>query len=234
MTSSINNADQRMTNTSCGDEKVAPWGSLYPVYSARNNKIYKNVKCANDDGVYDGQHWDAIMSCKYSYNADLSQFVQGLDTMSFNERCFIDFIVPEMSNERSLQCFEDVIKTCPEQNEFEIPKASNVSKEIIVTLCESGLLSPYRSQKRYANVFCYICNGEAFTNKNLCSGDVKQNIFSSGNTVSMKYGRLSFVGLIDQSFINNGKSTDKREAGSIKQACDTVSIILTPCCTHVN
>jgi hypothetical protein len=35
---------------SCGNKNVAPWGSLYLVYSPKSKHIYKNIECAREDG----------------------------------------------------------------------------------------------------------------------------------------------------------------------------------------
>jgi hypothetical protein len=218
MVSSLSNSEL-MRNNSCGDEQVAPWGSLYPVYSAKNNQIYKNIKCATNDGVTDGKVFEAIMSCKsLRSGSDVANFMQYLDSMVFHEKCAIDFTVPDIENIQMFRCFEPLIKSCPKPSKFEIPEAVNLSKENIVSFCESGLVSPFRVKKVYANVFCHICNGEGFTKNYVCKSPVDSKYDTA---LSGKYGRLAFVGLIDQRFIENGKSTLKRTK---VQVCDTVSI----------
>lgn len=77
------------TNISCGEEEVAPWGSLQPVYSAKRKQIYKNIACANADGVDDGKLWAAKLHCRNDFNDDLgvdvTTYLLTLESYSMHE-----------------------------------------------------------------------------------------------------------------------------------------------------
>jgi hypothetical protein len=161
-----------LSSVSCGDINVAPWGNLYPVYSAKSRKIYKNIECAKEDGVYDDViPWNAVINCQdVDSTLGISLAANVLDTESISENCFVNFIFPGNYDVlKPLKCYLNLIDTCSESQDFEIPKGTNVSKDDIVTLCtKSGLLSPYRAQYRlYTNIFCHICN-EPFIWHRLC------------------------------------------------------------------
>ncbi|XP_053373383.1 uncharacterized protein LOC123532467 [Mercenaria mercenaria] len=215
-----NDQDSRelASNIPCGDTIVAPWGSLYPVYSAKSKQLYKNMKCAISDGVTDGILWDAVLDCNtvIDIRSDVNKFLLELESNSIPNHCTVRFIFPgHFENMHPFKCFLSLIDTCPESSEFEIPESSGLSRENIMHLCTSGFVSPYRQLKLYANVFCHICNAEFFIKEMFCKkiqDDGRKRIFKGG-----------FAGLIDGDFINNGRLDNLGEATDVPVACGIVN-----------
>lgn len=186
------------SNISCGDMNVAPWGSFYPVYSVKSKQIYKNIECAEeDDEDSDVILWDAVINCR-----NLKKAVNGIDSIS--EVCDVNFFFPgDLSVLQHLHCYTGLIDTCPESYDFQVPEGTNVSKEEIRKLCESsGILSPYRARKIYANVFCHICN-EAFFHGRSCSKD-------DTNDYGARVGHPGeFIALIDGEFMRKRRDAPR-------------------------
>lgn len=187
--------DKSKANVSCGEESVAPWGSLYPVYSKRMKRIYKNMVCALADGATDAEAWDAILVCDSLYK-DTSNFVIGLDSDQFPHDCSaVEFVYGGNIEELDpLKCFDDFIDTCL-MEDFNIPDSLEINKHDVISMCESGVMSPYRVIKNYANVFCFICDDNSFTTECEINQDSKY-INARGR---------GFLGLIDDKFIKEDK-----------------------------
>jgi hypothetical protein len=155
----------------CGDVKVAPWGSFLPVYSKKARMIYKNTACAQAAGVLDGIVWDAVVSCevKKVQRKDANSLI-GLHSEYWSDSCHVYFFYPgDYSDINFLVCFENLISTCL-QIPFEIPpQLQQFSRKEIRKACKSGLVSPFRISKMYANIFCYICNARTFQSTLQCS-----------------------------------------------------------------
>jgi hypothetical protein len=208
-------------NSSCGDTNVAPWGSLYPVYSERSKQIYKNMHCAQANGITDGVRWDVLINCD-SHNA-INAFI-ALESNAIHENCKIRFLFSGKSDDlKRLQCHFPLFGTCPESLAFQIPKGTSLSKNDIISLCTSGLEAPYRAVKMYANVFCHICNGEYFRNMLFCHKLLEDESPKSAKT-------KGFTALIDGSFIDelNDKRIVKEQA--ILKACFLDNVSLLPSC----
>ena len=203
---------------SCGDINAAPWGSLYPVYSAETKQIYKNIECTFADGITDGIHWDALINCPSK--KVVSGFI-GLESNTIPDECFIYFVYPDDPNDLQFsKCYVPLIDTCPESPEFQIPRDTNLSKNEIVTLCTSGLVSPYQARKMYANVFCHICNSERFSKDVTCN---KKYDWNSRD----KY--TGFIALLDTGFLNQMKSSNRmKEEGlvDVRRACSLEDVSL--------
>jgi hypothetical protein len=209
------------SNLSCGDMNVAPWGSLYPVYSAKSNKIYKNIECARDNGEdADVILWDAVINCQgEDITPDISLAATALDSESIPENCGVEFIFPG-SNEvlQHLICYHNLIDTCSESHDFQVPTGTNVSKDDIRTLCtKSGFVSPYRARKMYANVFCHICNEVSYFRDNHCRK------FTEGQIGKMGSGK-GFVALIDDKFIAASRNTDNGRKNDLPTACSIKNV----------
>jgi hypothetical protein len=109
------------------------------------------------------------------------------------------------------KCHFPLIDTCPEHPEFPMPDGVRLSKNDIVSLCTSGLMSPYRAIKMYANVFCHICNGEYYSSFLFCRKLPEYNTKGANSK--------GFTALIDTNFIDelNDNSIVKEE--TIPEAC---------------
>jgi hypothetical protein len=190
---------------SCGDKNVAPWGSLYPVYSPKSRRIYKNIECAREDGMgSDVIFWDAFIDCK-----DIVEAATWLDTSSVPENCKINFIFPrDLDILYPFRCYINLTDTCPNSKDFQVPEGTNVSKDEIKALCSnSGIRSPYRGRKLYANVFCSICNEETFSRADTCD-KLSTSAGKSG-------GSRRFIALIDQKFITERSDDSSRLRGQV-------------------
>lgn len=96
-----------------------------------------------------------------------------------------------------------------------MPQGINYSNEEIIKACSGGLISPYRKNEMYANVFCFICNNETYSQDNTC--ERAQPIISLRNGQR----RSSFFGLIDSRLLPPGGFTDKPVLRArIPLACD--------------
>jgi hypothetical protein len=114
----------------------------------------------------DGVLWDAVIVCD---SEDVFAATMGLESTMFPESCVINFMYPgNLDDIESAKCYSPLIDTCPVSSEFQIPKGTNLSKSDIISLCTSGLVSPYQHMKMYANVFCHICNAENFSHRLVC------------------------------------------------------------------
>lgn len=203
MISKVNKEDMSNTeknvDTKCGDKPVAPWGSLFPVFSKKSKRIYKNEACAKDANITDGELWDIFLSCIYKettfWAKDVSDIISNLFSGIEQNECEVKFVYPGKSSELTQEiCFEDLISTCKE-TDFEIPEGLSLSRQDIRTACTSGLVSPYRYENMYANVFCHICNGKTVRSNYKCT--------SYQDFRGFKEGSLS--GLLDGIFLWNNK-----------------------------
>ncbi|XP_060600362.1 uncharacterized protein LOC132753840 [Ruditapes philippinarum] len=222
MVSSVQNissgGQEGLPDSSCGDINVAPWGSFYPVYSAKSGQIYKNIECAKQDGEdTDVIIWDAVIKCT---DADVMQSITmistGTEQDSFYESCQIHFIFPGTYDVlQPLKCYTNLIDTCPESQDFQVPVGINVSKDDIRTLCtKSGMVSPYRPRKMYANVFCHICNGEYFFRDIFCPKYGEDFIFGGKSGIGE-----GFIALIDGNFIAVTSDRHHSKVKELPTAC---------------
>jgi hypothetical protein len=168
--------DSIMPNSKCGDKTTDPWGSFLPVSSKSTRKIYKNSACAEADNVTDGVLWDFYINCKYLPNTihinDLPQYISNLHQNSLPKLCRLFFKYPgDVFDLKSERCFTKLIRTC-KNKKFAIPEKMNLTRSQIRQACTSGLVSPYRATDMYANVFCYICNGNIYSEKDKCYIDL--------------------------------------------------------------
>ncbi|XP_060584217.1 uncharacterized protein LOC132740349 [Ruditapes philippinarum] len=99
----------------CGNVHVAPWGSLFPIYSKSTGKIYKNSACADCHGVRDGVEWFAYMNCKavdksHTRYLSVAENINPFTYNSFSDYCQIYF-TPTQTIDKEI-CFPDIIDTC--------------------------------------------------------------------------------------------------------------------------
>jgi hypothetical protein len=99
----------------------------------------------------------------------------------------------EKYNLKSLKCYMDVVDTCPVSELIIIPEKINLSAEEIIDACSSGLLSPFREGKLYANVFCFIYYNPYMYGQDMFCKRVPPDIILHGGG---EYD-TSFYGLID-------------------------------------
>jgi hypothetical protein len=195
------------SNSSCGDANVAPWGSLYPVYSARSKQVYKNLVCAQENDISDGIIWDAVINC---ISDEVIGAMIALESNTFPESCIINFIYPgDYDDLQTSKCDLPFIDKCPQDPNFQMPEWTSLSKRDIVILCESGLVAPYRVEKKYANVFCHICNAEGFSS--FCE---KKSDGRSDGIISK-----GFTALIDDGLITRTNGNYQTKAGAVPRVC---------------
>jgi hypothetical protein len=211
------NSSSEVLNTSCGDTNVAPWGSLFPVFSAKSKQIYKNMQCAKANGITDGVQWDAIINC---YVDEVIGAIIGLEANTIPENCEINFFYPgDIGDLKRSKCYFPLIDICPESPEFQIPEGTGLSRNDIVTLCTSGLVSPYHATKMFVNVFCHICNAEHFNKYLFCRK------ISDGGLKGVK--SKGFTALIDSRFLDEMNDYNNKKEEYFAKACssDGVSLV---------
>jgi hypothetical protein len=228
MVSSVNKTlkghSEGHTNITCGDLNVAPWGSLYPVYSTKSKKLYKNIKCAQEDGGDTGAIvWNAVIYCEdASLIPDITLAANAFETKPFPESCKINLIFPEdVGILQPLKCYTNLIDTCSQSTDFQVPEGINASKDDIRLLCRnSGIISPFRATKLYANVFCHICSGDWYFRIKTCNIQI-------GDTPVKSETVQGFKALIDGNFISEINNTPKEREQVLHSACSVNSV---SCC----
>ncbi|XP_060595529.1 uncharacterized protein LOC132749690 [Ruditapes philippinarum] len=161
-TSCPDEQDSGQNNTfDCGNVHVAPWGSLFPIYSKSTGKIYKNRACADCHGVRDGVEWFAYMNCKAVDKSQtryltVAENINPFSYNSFSEYCQIYF-TPTQTIDTEI-CFPDIIDTCTD-TEAMIPEMSEMTSNDVIEACVNGVFAPFHSRYTYANAFCFLCNG---------------------------------------------------------------------------
>lgn len=213
VTGVLKNFDNKInSSSSCGDEQIAPWGSLHPVYSVQRKQIYKNIACAASDGVEDGVVWDAKLICEVGNNrifSDANNFVQGLDSNSIQDNCRVDFKYTGKVEDVQLHtCYQDLVEDC-RAADFVVPDWLNASKTEIYEDCLSGLLAPYRGEAMYANIFCRICNADLFEKVDMCP--------LPEATRDQEY--RGFTALLDGSFIAEVRNINHGVLQEYSRAC---------------
>jgi hypothetical protein len=216
----------RMDNNAkikCGDKIVAPWGSMFPVYSSMKKAIYKNILCAKADGVTDEIMWDAVLDCNLKQtHIESSISVIDFELDIFPHGCSVNFIPPtETKDIEALKCYASLIKTCS-NTEFLPPDGTGLSTIDIIRMCESGFMSPLRDNKLYANVFCYICNTNFLLDTLYCNVSLLYN--------DREISADGFFGLIDSKFIdpNNGKIIHTRNPHLVCDSNDVSNFVYFP------
>jgi hypothetical protein len=209
------------SNLSCGDINVAPWGSLYPVYSAKSRKIYKNIECAKEDGGdVNIIPWNAVIKCQNGrFSPGISVAASVLDEGSLRRDCYIYLTFPgDYDDLKPLKCYNNLVDTCSESQNFQVPEGMNVSRDDIVTLCtKSGFLSHFRQSFRlYANVFCHICNEIFYRNKfcKIYAEDESKTPLENG----------VFTALIDFNFITGRRHDDNGKKHVLPTVCSVIDV----------
>jgi hypothetical protein len=75
---------------------------------------------------------------------------------SFSEYCQIYFTFRQTLDTEI--CFPDIIDTC-NKTETSTPAMSGMTTDDVIEACTSGIAAPFHSDRTYANVFCFLCNG---------------------------------------------------------------------------
>ena len=136
---------------SCGDVKVAPWGSMLPVYSRTTRLLYKNPVCALCNGITDGIVWIPIIQC------NMDKFQTFDFSVEESKDCSIYFLEPQnIMNYLLPSCGLNDI--CEEG--FQIPDGVNMTAKEIIDACHAEFYSMYHRGEK--NVFCAICRGTRF------------------------------------------------------------------------
>jgi hypothetical protein len=131
-----------LSGVECGSQNVAPWGSLFPIFSKRKNRLYKNMACATSDGSSDAIYFDVYLICDQyeSRRPDFSYFIENIWTlMNSRNECRILFKYPgDTKDLKWHQCFNDLIDSC--QASFTILAADdfNHTHYDVVSECDSG------------------------------------------------------------------------------------------------
>ena len=191
-------------NCSCGDVKVAPWGTMLPVYSREKKSLYKNPVCAACNGVIDGIVWIPVIYC------NMRKF-QNFD-FTLDEGCSVNFVEPK-SIETSLLPRCTLKNTfCVER--FPVPHGLNMTSEQIIEACESEFYSMYDHREK--NVFCAVCNDKYLQSSN-CVGD---------SDLKWGIGKITFLMTLDFLIEKTTKPRNRRPR-QIRKACSkSVRIIL--------
>jgi hypothetical protein len=219
-------------NPTCGDTNVAFWGSFFPVYSASQNKIYKNIVCALADNVADGNVFASFLTCKaqgtilnlYSERHFLN--MESTTDIVNENTCHVNFMV-EKYNIKSQKCYMDVVDTCPVLEMIIVPQNMNLSAEEMIDACLSGLLSPVRKEKIYANIFCFICNNPSMYGQDMICESVSPDINLNGRG---EYG-TSFYGLIDPySFLKNEFKSISPKLTKTRIVCGSQDVSISSLC----
>ena len=173
-------------NFSCNNESLTPWGSLFPVYSKKEDKIYKNQLCADCHGVSDGETFHPMLVCDKFTNSGpipLSEYMQFLEKDSKVSNCFVTFRFTDNAVLQDKNCFADYISTCEVRKDgeyFQIPSLINLTVQETIEACESGLRSPVWTKFNiYKNIFCVICNKGFMSHPKSCYGFGLRGIESS-------------------------------------------------------
>jgi hypothetical protein len=120
----------------------------------------------------------------------------------------------------------DVVDTCPVSELIIIPEKINLSAEEIIVACSSGLLSPFRKGKMYANAFCFICNNPYMYGQDMRCKSVTPNIILQGGG---EYG-TSFYGLIDPySFLKEEFKSDSGKQTKTRTVCSNQDVSIPLC-----
>ncbi|KAL4220656.1 hypothetical protein ACF0H5_021052 [Mactra antiquata] len=159
----IDETSDSSTNSSyaCGDTEVAPWGTIYPVYSYTSKRIYKNHACAEAYGIEDYIKWRVYAECFTPHVLVNSIVHNDSNRTRLNRKCKVRFEFPGDKNELNDNiCYKKLADTCPET----FNTITTVSDKLLQAACVSGLASTYRGKNgmNFKNAFCSICNNQYF------------------------------------------------------------------------
>ena len=141
------------TFSDCSEEKVAPWGTLYPVYDPVSDINFYNHRCAECNGAYNYVYWDLELEA-LTYERSLTTCLNAISGKRPSD-CKIGFTPPKEMNKMSHICSHDLISTCNVTGRWEQYDAN------LEHAC-SAMFSPVLGRTgwpEYANVYCAQCNG---------------------------------------------------------------------------
>ena len=186
-------------NCSCGDVKVAPWGTMLPVYSRDKKSLYKNPVCAACNGVIDGIVWIPVFHCNMK---KVQNFNINLDE---HEGCSVNFVEPKIIDTSLLPRCVLANKFCDER--FPVPHGLNMTSEQIVDACASDFHSIYDRWEK--NVFCSVCR-DAYFKTNDCVSDT--------NYLKESFDKITFLMTLDFLIEKTAKPRSLRPR-QIRKAC---------------
>jgi hypothetical protein len=208
-----------LSGLQCGSQKVAPWGSLLPVFSKSKNRLYKNIVCATLDGSSDFIYFDVFRICKRNirHTIDLDIMLEnGWAAHNTSDICRMQFKYPgDISDLKRHKCFHDPINSCPASFTIRTEKVLRTREEI-VTSCDSGQQSIDIARISYANVHCFVCQKSNLQDDLTCGLDSGIRSWPSGQAV-----------LLDTRFILDFNANDlKKKATPIACRVGNVRIDL--------
>ena len=193
----------------CGSQNVAPWGSLYPVFSKVNNRLYRNIVCATLDGSLDATHFDVFFICdRYdAHRLDLNDIIEnGWISNNGKNKCRLEFKYPGDTKDLQMhKCFNEEITMCQASFTFRTVANTNIISEKIFT-CDNAPQASSFVKKMYANVFCHVCESLQ------CSEHDKFRRSSSTYSI-----------LIDVNFISEVNKNDLKKDAT-PMACSVVNV----------
>ena len=140
----------------CKNKTAAIWGSFFPVYSRKTDKIYVNKYCAECDGDNESISWNVSVVCKIDFEPIVMNdlLLEVLDEGA----CEIFFIPPDGEGIEKFSCHKSLVNTC------NITGKWKKDEPVIRKACEmviAPVSDDYVEGIKYANVFCKLCNGKA-------------------------------------------------------------------------
>ena len=141
------------TFTDCSEEKVAPWGTLYPVYDPVSDINFYNHRCAECNGAYKYVYWNLDLEA-LTYERSLTTCLNAISGRRPSD-CKIGFTPPKEMNTKRHVCSHDLISTCNVTGQWKQYDAN-------LELACSTMFSPVLGRTgwpEYANVYCAQCNG---------------------------------------------------------------------------
>ena len=150
------------TFTDCSEEKVAPWGTLYPVYDPVSDINFYNHRCAECNGAYNYVYWNLDLEA-LTYERSLTTCLNAISGRRPSD-CKIGFTPPKEMNKMRHICSHDLISTCNVTGQWKQYDAN-------LELACSAMFSPVLDRiglPEYANIFCAHCNGVRPPTYDLC------------------------------------------------------------------
>ena len=139
----------------CMHKTVAEWGSFFPVYSKRKDKIFFNKHCAECNLVDDAEEWRLSLSCKVVSDTQLTVMRNLLMDALKGISCEIVFLPQDGAPVDKFVCVKNLINRCNvtgNWNNFD-PVINEACKTV-----HAPVRDDYNDDFMYANIFCVICN----------------------------------------------------------------------------
>ena len=143
--------DSRLTD--CSGEKVAPWGTLYPVYDRASDLNFYNHLCAECNGAYNYLFWDLNLEA-FTYERSLTTCLNAMSEGRHSD-CRIGFTPPKEMNEIDHVCSLGLVSSCNVTGrwlQYDADLEQACASMFSPVLNKAGL-------PEFANVYCALCNG---------------------------------------------------------------------------